>query len=106
MSQYFYAMTTVATEADAAQLAQTLVEQRLVACAQVIPGLRSFYHWKGKVCDEAECLITMKTTREQIQPLKQVFPALHPYEAAELIFLPIEDGSPSYLQWIEASLKK
>ncbi len=104
MTDYYFAMTTTANEADAARVAQKLVERRLVACANVIPGLRSFYHWQGKLCDEKECLVTMKTTADKVDALKHILPALHPYSEPELIFLPIDDGSESYLKWVFASL--
>ena len=103
MAQFYFAMTTTGSEADSARVAQELVERRLVACANVIPGLRSFYHWKGKLCDEKECLITMKTTSDQVEALKKTLPEIHPYDEPELIFLPIEAGSETYLQWVEES---
>ena len=105
MPQFYFAMTTTGSEADAARVAKELVERRLVACANVISGLRSFYRWKGELCDESEWLITMKTTAEQIAAIKQTLPEIHPYDEPELIFLPIEDGSDGYLQWVVDSLK-
>lgn len=104
MPQYYFAMTTLGNEKDAARVAKELVSRRLVACANVIPGLRSFYHWKGELCDEQEWLITMKTTAEQVAAIKQALPELHPYDEPELIFLPIEDGSETYLKWITSEI--
>lgn len=104
MPKFLFGMTTTAKEEDASRIAKTLVEKRLVACANVISGVRSFYHWQGELCDESEWLVTMKTTADQVEAIKQALPAIHPYDEPELIFLPIEDGSESYLKWVAASL--
>ena len=104
MSNYLLAISTLGNEADAANLAKGLVEARLVACANVIPNIRSFYHWEGKLCDEREWLVLMKTTAEKVADLKRELPALHPYDTPELIILPITDGSDSYLDWLANTL--
>lgn len=105
MSDYCLGMTTIGTAEDAARLAKELVDRRLVACANVIPGLRSFYHWQGKLCDETEWLVLLKTHVEKIDAIKQAFKELHPYEEPELVFVPIGEGSPTYLQWLDSSIK-
>lgn len=105
MPQYLFGMTTTGKEEDALKLAKELVERRLVACANVLPQMRSFYHWKGELCDEPEWLVLMKTKSDKIEAVKEAFKELHPYDEPELIFLPIQEGSPTYLQWIEDSIK-
>lgn len=105
MAEFFFAMTTVGAEQDAIQLAKALVKRRLVACANVLHHLHSFYEWKGEFCEEAECLVMMKTTAEQVETLKRVLRDIHPYDEPELIVLPITDGSETYLNWIWTSLK-
>lgn len=106
MPQYYFAMTTIGNEDDAARVAKELVTRRLVACVNVIPGLRSFYQWKEELCDDKECLITMKTTADQVEAIKKLLPEIHPYELPELIFLPIEEGSDTYLEWITNSVTR
>jgi periplasmic divalent cation tolerance protein len=85
---------------QAAGLARALVEERLAACGNVVPGLRSIYRWQGKVQDEAEALLVLKTTRARFEALRDRVLALHPYEVPEVIALRVEAGSAAYLAWI------
>src|SRR5512132_1454474 len=82
------------------ELARTLVEERLAACGNVVSGLRSIYRWDGKVQDDSEALLLLKTTRGRFEALRDRVLALHPYEVPEVIALPIEAGSARYLAWI------
>jgi periplasmic divalent cation tolerance protein len=89
----------------AARIARTLVEEGLVACVNVLPGLRSIYAWQGKICDEAEVLCLIKTRRSGYQRLCERLTALHPYEVPEIIgFVPGEGNAP-YLRWIMDSTR-
>jgi periplasmic divalent cation tolerance protein len=90
-----------APENEAAELARTLVEERLVACVNIVPGLRSFYWWQGKVEDEPEVLCIMKTRSELFASLRDRVRGLHSYEVEEIIALPIIAGNPPYLEWIK-----
>jgi periplasmic divalent cation tolerance protein len=99
------AFVTAPTVDAAAGIARALVEERLVACGNVIPGLRSIYHWEGKVLDEPEVLLVLKTERRLVAALKERLPALHPYQVPELLVLGVEDGLPAYLGWIAASIR-
>jgi len=96
------ALSTCPDPDVAVRIARTLVEERLVACANLVPGLRSIYQWQGAVQEEAEVLLLMKTRRELLGPLKARMAALHPYEVPELVSVPIEDGLPAYLAWVRA----
>lgn len=88
-------------DADAAStIAHTLVEERLAACVNIIPGLRSVYRWDGKVQSEAEQLLLIKTGDTRLAALKARLVELHPYSVPELIALDIVDGLPDYLQWL------
>jgi len=89
----------------AAEMARTLVEERLVACASIIPGVRSIYSWKGEVCDDGESLMVLKTRAELFDALRERVVSLHPYEVAEVIALPIVAGNPPYLGWLEESTR-
>jgi periplasmic divalent cation tolerance protein len=84
----------------AANLAKTLVIEKLVACVSILPGLRSIYTWEGKVCDEEEVLCVGKTRRTLFAPLRDRVVALHPYQVPEIIALPLVEGSSPYLAWL------
>jgi periplasmic divalent cation tolerance protein len=93
-------LVTTPTAERAAEIARAVVEERLAACGNVVPGLRSIYRWQGAVHDEAEALLVLKTTRARFEALRERVLALHPYEVPEVIALPIEAGSAPYLAWI------
>ncbi|HEX7770084.1 MAG TPA: divalent-cation tolerance protein CutA [Dokdonella sp.] len=86
----------------AARIAQALVDERLAACVQVLPGVVSTYRWQGKVEVAHEVLLLAKTSRDRIPALEARLLALHPYELPELIVLDAAGGLDPYLRWIEA----
>jgi periplasmic divalent cation tolerance protein len=88
--------------ATAARIAQVLVEERLAACVQTIPGLVSTYRWQDAVHTDAEVLLLIKTTRARFAELKQRLPELHPYEVPELVAFEACDGLTPYLDWAAA----
>ncbi|HEU0012438.1 MAG TPA: divalent-cation tolerance protein CutA [Longimicrobium sp.] len=96
------ALSTAPDAETAARIARALVQERLVACANLVPGLTSVYRWEGAVEEAAEVLLLMKTRRELVGPLKERIAALHPYQVPELVSAPIEDGLPAYLDWVRA----
>jgi periplasmic divalent cation tolerance protein len=93
--------TTCGKAEDAENLALRLIEGRLAACVNVVPGVRSFYRWKGKIENDTEFLLIIKTARGLVDQLRLELEKLHPYELPELIVAPIIDGSPNYLAWLE-----
>jgi len=93
-------LVTAPTPERAAEIARALVEERLAACGNVVPGLRSIYRWEGKVQEDAEALLVLKTTRARFDALRDRVLALHPYEVPEVIALPVEAGSAPYLAWL------
>lgn len=95
-------LVTTPTPERAAEIARALVEERLAACGNVVPGLRSIYRWEGKVQDDAEALLVLKTTRGRFEALRERVLALHPYDVPEVIALPVEAGSAPYLAWLAA----
>jgi periplasmic divalent cation tolerance protein len=92
------------TAEKAVELARTVVEEKLAACANVLPGVRSIYRWKGAVQDDAEVLLLLKTQRKRFPELRDRLLALHPYEVPEVLALPVEAGSEAYLDWIAQSM--
>jgi periplasmic divalent cation tolerance protein len=93
-------LTTCGNDEDATRIARNLVERRLAACVNVLPGVRSLYHWQGKVEEDAELLLVIKTTEAAVEALKTAVAEIHPYDVPELVVLPIENGAASYLDWI------
>jgi periplasmic divalent cation tolerance protein len=102
MTDALVVLVTTPTPERAAELARALVEERLAACGNVLPGVRSVYRWEGRVQDEHEALLLLKTTRARFEALRARVLALHPYQVPEIVALPIEAGSAPYLAWIAA----
>jgi periplasmic divalent cation tolerance protein len=98
-------VSTFPTAEAAAAAARALVEERLAACVNVVPGVRSIYRWQGAVEDSAEVLAVVKTTRAGYAALAARLVELHPYEVPEVIALPVVDGSARYLEWVAASVR-
>jgi periplasmic divalent cation tolerance protein len=96
-------LTTFPAETDAEPIARALVEERLAACVNILPEMRSIYRWAGSVEDAHERQVIIKTSRERVPALLHRLRALHPYEVPEFIVLPIVDGSDDYLGWISSS---
>ncbi|MEO5658901.1 MAG: divalent-cation tolerance protein CutA [Polaromonas sp.] len=92
--------TTTASEAQAEALARLIVDARLGACVQIQP-IRSFYRWKGALCDEPEWQLSIKTRQLRFEALAQFITAHHPYETPEIVQLAISAGSAAYLRWLD-----
>jgi periplasmic divalent cation tolerance protein len=105
MTDALVVLVTTPSPERAAEIARALVEERLAACGNVVPGLRSIYRWEGKVQEDAEALLVLKTTRARFEALRDRVLALHPYEVPEVIALPVEAGSAPYLAWIAAETR-
>ena len=82
-------------------IADALVGEKLAACVNILPGIESIYTWKGEICRDAEILLIIKTRAELFPELKDRIISLHSYEVPEIIALPILQGSPEYLKWID-----
>lgn len=89
---------------SAARIARTLVEERLAACVNQVPGVASTYRWQGEIHDDAEVLLLIKTSRERFDALRTRLLELHPYELPELIALDIADGHAPYLDWLRSEI--
>ena len=86
-------------------LARTMVQERLVACANIISGVRSIYAWDGDIHDDSESLMIMKTRASLLEAVRRRVIQLHPYDVPEVITLPIIDGHAPYMRWISDSTK-
>lgn len=81
-------------------IAGRLVEERLAACVNVVPGLRSVYRWRGAIEVDAEVLLLIKTTAARFDALRERVRELHPYEVPEIVATTVVQGSDAYLQWV------
>lgn len=81
-------------------VADQLVTQHLVACANILPGVQSVYHWDGKLEKAAETMVFFKTTESRFAAFQTRLKALHPYSVPEIVALRIADGLPEYLKWV------
>lgn len=88
----------------AEKMARRLVAEGLAACAQVSGVVTSYYRWQGKLEEDQEKMIILKTAVRKIEPIRKLLGQIHPYELPELIFLPAAGGDPEYLRWIGVSL--
>lgn len=104
MKECIVVLVTAPDAEVAARIARTLVEEKLAACGNVLPGLRSIYRWKGLVEDASEALLVLKTARDRFDAIVDRIRAIHPYELPEVIALPIAAGYDEYLDWIVGSL--
>lgn len=94
------AYCTFPSEEKAMQVCKTLVDERLVACINVLPQVRSVFRWEGKVEDEPEVLALLKTTSQAVDALSKRIAELHPYDCPEVIAAPIVAGHAPYLSWV------
>jgi periplasmic divalent cation tolerance protein len=92
-------LITAPTEVAPA-LARALVEARLAACVNLLPGLRSVYRWQGEVCEAGETLLIAKTASARFAALREAVLRLHPYELPEIVAVKLDDAHPPYLQWL------
>jgi periplasmic divalent cation tolerance protein len=104
VSDHVVAFSTVGRAEDAERIARALVERRLAACVNVLPGVVSVYRWRGDVCRDAELMLVIKTRAERLPELREALLSLHPYELPELVALTIESGHPPYLAWVDESV--
>jgi len=102
VSSFAVVLSTAGSEAEALSLARALVDRRLAACVNVVPGVRSIYRWKGAVHDDAEWILVVKTRAERFEEVRRTIRELHSYEQPEVVRLDIAEGDEGYLRWIEA----
>lgn len=93
-------LMTAPDEVSAASMARTLVEEGLIACANLVPQVRSIYRWEGKVCDEREVLVVMKAPSARYEDLQARILSLHPHSVPEVLRLDVAAGSSPYLRWV------
>lgn len=97
-------LTTAGSQEEARTIAHALVDRKLAACVNIVPGVESVYRWKGEVESSNEWLLIIKTTETAFPRLRDTLPGLHSYQVPECIELAVEGGSEAYLKWIEDSV--
>lgn len=101
MKEKILVMITFGSEEESVTIARALLEDRLIACANLIGGVRSLYHWKGQVCDDPEFLLYCKSQRHLFPRIAEKVKSLHSYEVPEIVALPLIEGWEPYFQWID-----
>ena len=100
-------MVTCSSTAEARRIARAVVEARLAACVNILPGaVQSIYQWKGKIESARERMLLIKTSRKSLTKLRAAVERLHSYDVPEFIAIPIVAGSPAYLAWLDESLEQ
>ena len=97
-------MVTTASKHEAEKIAQHLLEEKLIACANIIGPVSSLFHWSGKIERTEEYLIFMKSRKDLFEKLAETVKTLHSYEVPEILVLPIVEGSEAYLDWLGTCL--
>jgi periplasmic divalent cation tolerance protein len=106
LTDKFVVLVTCSTPAEAQRIARAVVNARLAACVNILPGaVQSIYRWKGKVESARERLLLIKTSRKRLAKLQAAVERLHSYDVPEFIAIPIAAGSAAYLSWVEESLR-
>jgi periplasmic divalent cation tolerance protein len=103
---YIVVMATTASKQEAEKIAQRLLKERLIACANIIGPVSSFFHWSGKMEKTEEHLIFMKSRKDLFEKLAETVKALHSYEVPEIIVLPVVGGLKAYLDWLGSCLTR
>jgi len=102
MRKFILVLTTVPDETKGLEMARQLVEERLAACVTITGACQSVYWWEGKITQDSECLLFIKTRASLYSRLEKRIKELHAYQVPEIIALPIHRGSSGYLRWVEA----
>lgn len=104
MTDAILILSTFPDIAAARTTVRTLVEERLVACGNIVPGVESIYRWQGAVETSSEVIVIFKTTADSAEAAQARLRELHPYEAPEILLLPVEGGWPPYLEWVRGQV--
>src|SRR4030043_674320 len=102
---YIIVFMTAPNKEEAAKIVRALLEERLIACANIMDPVASLFWWQGKIEEEKEVLVIMKSSETLLKRLSQRVTELHSYEVPEILAVPIVEGSPSYLEWMKTCLE-
>src|SRR3954469_16836191 len=99
-------VTTVGTEEQAYLIAREIVARRQAACVNIVPGIRSIYRWKGKICKDGELMLIVKTLEGELAGVQDTIRELHSYELPEILSFSVSHGERRFLEWIAGSVDK
>ena len=99
-------VTTVGTEEQAYLIAREIVARRQAACVNIVPGIRSIYRWKGKICKDGELMLIVKTLESEFEGVTDTIRELHSYDLPEILSFNVSYGEPRFLEWIAGSVDK
>jgi periplasmic divalent cation tolerance protein len=99
-------LTTVGTEEQANLIAREIVARRQAACVNILPGIRSIYRWKGKICKDGELMLIIKTLESELEGVEATIRELHSYELPEILSFNVSHGERGFLDWIAGSVDK
>ncbi len=105
MNNHIVIYITTGSINEAKTIGRVLVEEKLVACSNIISPIRSIYSWQGKICDDKEAMMILKTKKKLFKQIVKRVEKLHSYDVPEIIAMPIIEGSSKYLSWINAETK-
>ncbi len=100
--EYLLVLCTCPGNTVAAEIATALIDQNLAACVNRVPGIKSYYRWQGRLEQDDEVLLMIKSTRACFPLLEAAIRSVHPHEVPEIIAVPITAGSEAYLRWVSA----
>ncbi len=106
LEKHLLIFVTANSKKEGEKIGETLVKEGLAACANLVPGVKSIFKWKGELCKEDEALILIKSNESLFEELKNRVVDLHSYDVPEVIAIPIAYGSADYLRWMEEMLNK
>ncbi len=104
-TNYILVLVTTANKSEAEKISQALLKEKLIACANIINPVTSFFHWQDKVDKCEECLVIMKSRKDLFAELADLVKQLHSYEVPEVLAVPIVEGSEAYFAWLNNVLK-
>jgi len=102
---YVVVVVTTTDKQEAEKIVRRLLDEKLIACANIISPISSHFHWSGKIEKTEECLVLMKSREDLFEKLAEVTKSLHSYEVPEILALPIINGSRTYIDWLESCLQ-
>lgn len=100
MTDFVLILNTCSSADEAEKIARHLLERRLAACVNIVPGARSLYHWQGAIEESIEHLLIIKSRRAHVRTVEHEIQKTHSYEVPEVVVLPVVDGSERYLEWL------
>ena len=106
MTDKIVVLTAVDSQEQATKIARALVEKRVAACVNILPGAQSVYRWKGQIEEASEWMLVIKSRRDLFEALQSELRDLHSYEVPECVALPVVDGSEDYLAWLDREVSQ